>query len=165
MIAQDIAPIGGGYRLAYEYEQGYTRPLPGIQEADWWKIDHKTREKANMQKLRWQADVIFRDGGISLHILTDGTPRVPAKLEFILPPGGFLKTTGSTFQALPGGWAIAGETAAYDLGGESIRLSGCFNEHNYASDMRNSDPQPTGQFCVYCTGFTPLDRVLEIEMV
>ena len=163
LLAQEIAPIEGGYRLAYEHERGYTRPLPGIGEPDWWKIDHKSREGANMQKLRWQTDVIFREKGITMRILTEGTPGIPAKLECVLPAGGLLKTAGVTMPALPGGWAIAGETVTYDLGGDAIRISGGFNGHNYAVNMRNSDPQPTGQFCIYCTGFTPLNRELEID--
>ena len=164
LLAEEIVPIEGGYRLSCAREWGYVRPLPGIQEADWWKIDHAAREKVNIQKHRWQADVLFWVDGVTLRIRTEGTPRIPVKLECILPPSGLLHTAGMTIPALPGGWAVAGETIAYDWGGESIRLSGGFNEHHYAPNMRNSDPPPTGRFCLYCTDFTPVDRTIEITM-
>ena len=158
LVAQDIEPIAGGYRLTCENEWGYTRPLPGIGEPDWKKIDHQSREKANMQRHRWQADVIFNGNGADMIIKTAGTPGIPFKLEFILPPGGLLKTGALTAPAPADGWAIAGDTVIYDYGGLAVKFGGCFNEHAYAAGMRNSDPRPAGRFCLYCTGFTPADQ-------
>ena len=169
LLAQQIIPIDNGYRLVYEREWGYLRPLPGINEPDWWKIDHKSRENANMQKHCWQVDVVFRESGLTMRVRTEGTPRVPVKLECALTPGGLIKTfeplgTGHmTLPAMPEGWVIAGENVAYDLDGNIFCLSGGFNEHHYAPIMRNSDPPPRDRFCLYCTGFTPMDRTLEID--
>ena len=165
LVAEEICPIDGGYRLTCEKEWGYVRPLADIHQPDWWKIDKDARERANMQKHRWQADVLFTEDGLTLGIQTTGTPRIPAKLEFILPPGGLLRASGLTVQAAPGGWAVAGESASYTLGGDEVRISGCFNHHHYTANMRNSDPMPPGRFCLYCTGFTPLDEKLAITMI
>ncbi len=163
LVATSIEKTPGGYRLGCEQEWGYVRPLPGIQQPDWWKIDRNLREKANWQRHRWQVDVAFTKNGLTLHIGTEGTPNIPAKLECILPPGGLVHSGRLTVPAQPGGWLIAGQDASYDRGGEVMRLSGGFNMHNYAPNMRNSDPQPTDQFCLYCTDFTPMDRQLEIS--
>ena len=162
-IADEIIPIEGGHKLTSEREWGYIRPIPGINEPDWHKIDRNAREKANMQKHRWQVDVNFRNNGVTLLIRTEGTPRIPMKLELIMPPGGLLKAGGITMPAIPGGWAITGDCAIYNYGGDYVHISGGFNEHNYAENMRNSDPKPPDRFCLYCTGFTPVERAVLID--
>ena len=164
LVAQEITPVPGGYRLSCVNEWGYVLPLQGIQEPDWGKIDHHARSRANMQRHCWRVDVLFRAEAIALRIRTEGVPRVPVKLECVLPPGGLLTSANLTAPALPGGWAIAGGAVRYDCGGERIRIDGGFNEHTYAPNMRNSDPPPTGRFCLYCTGFTPMDREIEIDL-
>ena len=165
LLPQEISAIEGGWRLTGGAEHGYVKPLAGINQPDWWKIDRDSREKANMQKHRWLVDVLFREDGLDMRVRTEGTPDIPVKLECILPPGGLIRTGGVTAPALPGGWAIAGEPVIYDHGGERIGVSGGFNEHDYAPDMRNSDPAPAGRFCLYCTGFTPVDRVIKFDVL
>ena len=165
LLAQEITPIENGYRMICEQEWGYVRPIKNLNEPDWHKIDRNIRDKANMQKHKWQVEIIIKENGLSLYIHTDGTPRIPIKLECILPPGGLAKTAGSSFEAQPGGWMIAGEAVTYYLGGEAIRFSGCFNKHDYTNNMRNSDPSPPGRFTIYCTGFTLINKLIEIDMI
>jgi hypothetical protein len=165
LIADELKPIEGGYRLSCEKEWGYVRPLPNVNEPDWHKIDHTARPHANIQKLRWEVDVFFREKGVTLHIRSEGTPRIPMKLECILPAGGLLRSSDLTVPTTEGGWAIAGETVEYNLGGEGVRMEGGFNEHVYTFNMRNSDPQPMNRFCLYCTGFTPVERIVKFDII
>ena len=163
MLADEIIKTDEGYRLVCEREWGYVKPLPDIREPDWNKIDHAARGRANMQRHRWQVDVAFNGAGLTMRIMTEGTPGIPVKTEFILPPGGLLRTGSTTAPALPGGWVIAGRLVEYEHGGERIRIGGGANEHVYAPDMRNSDPRLADRFCLYFTCFTPVDQIITIE--
>ena len=156
MQTQTIKKIDGGYRCLYQVEWGYIRPIENLHEKDWHKINHTAREKANMQKLIYQIDVMPVKSGVNLHITSEGTPDIPIKLEFIFDEGGMLYTKHTTQPGISGGYSIIGESFSYERYGEKLLIDGGFNLHEYAPNMRGSDPMPQSSYCVFFTGFTPI---------
>ena len=72
--------------------------------------------------------------------------------------------TGNTTQpGKAGNYSIIGESFRYERFGEKFAVEGGFNLHEYAADMRGSDPMPLSSYCVYFTGFTPLDSIITIN--
>lgn len=162
MKAQTITKITGGYRCFYRVDRGYVRPVENLHEKDWKKIPPDLREKANMQTIVYQIDVMPYKEGVYLHITSEGTPNVPLKLEFIFDEGGMLYTGHTTQPGMPGGYAIIGEGFSYERYGEKLLVEGGFNRHEYAPTMRGSEPIPQNAFCVFFTDFTPVDAEIKL---
>lgn len=162
MKAQHITKIDGGYRCTYEAEQGYVRPIEDLHEKDWENIDLSKREKVNVQHLRYQVDVFPAGNSVLLKIKAADTADVPVKLEFIFETDGMLTTANSAQPGMPGGYAILGERFTYERFGEKLVIDGGFNRHEYAPQLRGSEPMPQNAFCVFFTGFTPLDTEIKI---
>ena len=162
LCAQSIEKIEGGYRCLYKTEKGYYRPVENLHEKNWFKIDHSMREIINVQYLSYQVDVFPSGNSVTLKLDAAGTPDIPLKVEFIFEPDGVLRTAGTTLPGTSGGYAISGERFTYERFGEKLTVDGGFNRHEYAPNMRGSDPIPQNSFCVFFTGFTPLDTELKI---
>jgi len=162
LCAQSIEEINGGYRCIYKAERGYLRPMENIHEKDWEKIDHSKRETANIGYLEYQADIYPDGNSVALRIRSTGTTDIPFKIEFIFEPEGILRTAHTTQPGIPGGYAIAGENFEYERYGEKLLVEGGFNMHDYAPSMRGSEPMPQGTYCVFFTGFTPVDAAIKI---
>jgi hypothetical protein len=74
--------------------------------------------------------------------------------------------TGDSF-ALPGkpGGSITvkrGEVTA-STGSDRITIGPAFGDHHFTESMRGSEPQSTGEFTLYFTATTPIDRKVVIE--
>jgi hypothetical protein len=136
--------------------------VEGLHEKDWQAIDHSKREEVNIQHLRYQIDVRPAGNSVTLQVTATGTPDVPVKFELIFEADGMLTTANTTLPAMPGGYMIAGERFAYARFGEKLMVDGGFNCHDYAPAMRGSEPMPQNAFCVFFTGFTPLDNTIII---
>ena len=161
LCAQTIKPIDGGYRCRYEAEKGYYRPIGNLHQKEWENIDHTKRETVLLQHLCFEADVFAIGNTITLRIRSDGTADVPFKVEFVFEPDGIMRTVGTTQPGLPGGYTIAGEPFTYERFGEILRIEGGFHQHEYI-DMRGSEPMPPNSYCVFFTGFTPIDYEITI---
>ena len=163
MKTQIIKKINGGYRCKYQIDWGYIRPIENLHEKDWNQINQNSRNKVNMQKLIYQVDVFPHKSGLNIHITSEGTPNVPIKLEFIFDEGGMLYTEHITQPGISGSYSIVGESFTYERYGEKLAVEGGFNFHNYAPEMRGSDPMPQSSYCVFFTGFTPIDSNIKIS--
>lgn len=164
MQAQSIEPIDGGYRCFYQAERGYMRPLPGLHESNWANIDISARETVNVCKFTWLIDVFPRPGGVDLHILAEGTPDVPLKLEFLFEPGGMLRAGGACVEGHADECVIAGGDFTYERYGETLNVEGGCACHEYAAGMRGAQPPLPDAFSVCHTMFSPYQSIIRLTV-
>lgn len=144
---------------------GYVRPFrEPPPTSDWDGMPHEKREQANMQDHVVEARARFTGDGVELRLASQGVPGVLFKLELLLSPGGWLETEGLRMPAAAGAWAaLKGPEAVYTLGADRIAVRGGFAQHNSTVQMRGSEPQDMHCFTLCCTGYTPMDRTVEIR--
>ena len=101
-----------------------------------------------------------------LNIRVDNTPRVPFKLEFAIEAGTRLETDNVIMDTAAGGSIAIKEGRARLENvrtGSEITLTGLFAEHMYHRTMRGSIPPAEGAFTLYATGYSPIDRTVEMH--
>jgi len=162
---QEMERDGEWTVLRYRVRWGYQRPFrEPPASSEWEKMPHEKRERAHMQDHVLEARARFTGDGVELRLSSDGVPGVLFKLEFLLSPGGWLETDCMRIPAAAGGWAILkGAEAGYRLGTDRIAIRGGFAEHNSTILMRGSEPQDPSCFTLFCTGYTPIGRTVEIR--
>ena len=156
-----------GYRMTFRGHGEYKGLFPEPPKSpDWDKMDHSLRPVIHSCDLNYTLDITDREDGVSLHIKVDNTPRVPFKLEFVIPTGirletdqVMLDTTSGAQLTIKEGNMRLEDTAT----GSEVTVCGLFADHMYHKNMRGSIPPAAGSFTVYSTGFSPIDRTVEIR--
>ena len=161
-----IAKTETGYRMTFRGHGEYKGlfPEPPVSP-DWDKMDHSLRPVLHSCDLDYTLDITDREDGVSLHIQVDNTPRVPFKLEFVIPAGMRLETDQVMLDTTSGGQLTIkeGDMRVEDTAtGSEVTVRGLFADHMYHKNMRGSIPPRPGSFTVYATGFSPIDRTIEI---
>jgi hypothetical protein len=156
-----------GYRMTFrghgEYKGNFDTPP---ETSDWCKMNHKLRPVLHSCDLDYTLDITDTDDGVSLRIRVDNTPRVPFKLEFVLPVGVRLETDQVLLDTTPNGFIAIkqGDMSVGDLStGSKVTVRGLFAEHAYHRRMRGSVPPRANSFAVYSTGSSPIDRQVDIH--
>jgi hypothetical protein len=156
-----------GYRMTFrghgEYKGNFDTPP---ETSDWFKMNHKLRPVLHSCDLDYTLDITDTDDGVSLRIRVDNTPRVPFKLEFVLPVGVRLETDQVLLDTTPNGFIAVkqGDMSVEDLStGSKVTVRGLFAEHAYHRRMRGSVPPRSNSFAVYSTGSSPIDRQVDIH--
>ena len=156
-----------GYRMTFRGHGEYKGLFPEPPASpDWDKMDHTKRPVIHSCDLDYTLDVTDLEDGVSLHIRVDNTPRVPFKLEFVLPTGVKLETEQVMLNTTPGGELTIkeGDMRVEDMAtGSEVTVRGLFAEHTYHRNMRGSIPPRANSFAVYSTDFSPIDRTVEIR--
>ena len=144
---------------------GYVRPFRDPPpSSDWEAMPHEKREQVNMQDHVVEARVRFTGRGVVLRLRSSGIAGVLAKVELLCSAGGWLETPDLRIPGQAGHWALLrGRSASYTLGFDRLAIRGGFAEHASTVAMRGSEPPEAGSFTIFCTGYTPLDREMEID--
>ena len=163
---ETIVKTETGYRMTFRGHGEYKGLFPQPPASpDWDKMDHSLRPVLHSCDLDYTLDVTDCRNGVSLHIKVDNTPRVPFKLEFVLPTGVRLETDQVMLDTTSGGQLTIkeGDMRVEDMPtGSAVTVRGLFADHMYHKNMRGSIPPRPDSFTVYATGFSPIDRTVDI---
>ena len=154
------------YRLAFHTWADYKLPFdePPMGSENYWSMDYKSRKSISRCDYGYTLDVTFTESGLSMHVVTDGTERVPFKLEFAVTPGAHVRAGHAMTIATAGSFlsVSGGNVTLSNYGGDRLTIKGAFAKHFYHKDMRGSLPAPRDQYMIYFTDFSPVDRTVEI---
>ena len=101
---ETITKTETGYRMTFRGHGEYKGLFPEPPASpDWDKMDHSLRPVIHSCDLDYTLDITDLEDGVSLHIRVDNTPRVPFKLEFVLPAGVKLETDQVILTTTPDG--------------------------------------------------------------
>ena len=156
-----------GYRMTFRGHGEYKGQFSEKPEtSDWYQMDHSLRPVLHSCDLDYTLDVTDLEDGVKLNIRVDNTPRVPFKLEFVIPEGTRFETEQVIFDTQKGG-SIAvkgGNVRLEDIAtGSEVTISGLFAEHMYHRNMRGSVPQTETAFTLYATDFSPVDKEVTLR--
>ncbi len=156
-----------GYRMTFRAHGQYKGLFPEPPESpDWDKMDHSKRPVIHSCDLDYTLEITDLEDGVSLHIRVDNTPRVPFKLEFVLPAGVRVETDQVVLTATENGELTLkhGDLRIEDMPSAcAVTVSGLFADHLYHRNMRGSIPPRAKSFTVYATGFSPVDRTVSLR--
>ncbi len=159
---QKLMKTENGYRMEFTGHGEYRGLLPSpTVSPDWYQMDHASRSVVHPCDLDFSVDFADISDGVKLKIHVSNTPRVPFKLEIIIPAGSRVEGDSFVFDA-PRDGDISVKTGDIRIEevetGCAATVSGLFYEHMYHRQMRGSLPPLKGAFCIYATGFTPIER-------
>ena len=154
------------YRMSFKAHADYKTPfdVPPAGSEKYWTMDYSSRKSISPCDYGYCVDIEFIENGIRLHIRTEGTPNVPFKLEFAVTPGVYVGAGSAMMMGDAGKFVCAkeGDITLCNYEGDHITIRGAFAEHFYHRNMRGSVSAPDNRFMVYCTGYSPVDRTIEI---
>lgn len=164
---KSVEKTDAGYRMRFtghgEYKGLFPEP-PAT--SDWFQMDHSLRPVIHPCDLDFTVDLTDREDGFQMRIRVDNTPRVPFKLEFFVPAGTRVETNEAILDASPDASLTVkrGNVRLENLKtGCEVTIQGLFSEHMYHYNMRGSLPPRKGMFAIYATGFSPIDRVIDVR--
>ncbi len=162
--AEEIIKTESGYRMEFTAAGRYRWPFENPPKTSVWdEMDHSKRKSVNEVKLKFTIDFTISISGVKLKVMTEGCDRVPLKLEFCFTGGCSVDGRGFMIDGTAGNSIIVGEgEIKASLGLHEITVGPGFAEHKYASAMRGSVPQSKNDFTVYFTGFSNIDKTVEI---
>jgi len=156
-----------GYRMTFRGHGEYKGLFPTPPDSPEWDLmDHSLRPVLHSCDLDYTLDIVDLEDGVLLKIRVDNTPRVPFKLEFVLPADVRLETDQVLLDTSAGGSLTVkqGNMRIEDKGtGNQVTVRGLFARHMYHHNMRGSIPPRPGAFTVYSTDFSPVERQVEIR--
>ena len=156
-----------GYRMTFRGHGEYKGLFPTPPASpDWDSMDHSLRPVLHSCDLDYTLDIVDLEDGVRLNLRVDNTPRVPFKLEFVLPANVRLETDQVLLDTCSGGSLTVkeGDMRIEDKGtGAQVKVCGLFARHMYHHNMRGSIPPRAGSFTVYSTDFSPIERTVEIR--
>ena len=164
---KEIQKTQTGYRMRFtahgEYRGQFSEPPV---TSDWHKMDHSLRPVLHPCDLDYVLDVADAEDGFQMRIRVDNTPRVPFKLEFFVPAGTRVETNEAILDASPDASLTVkrGDVRLEEWKtGCEVTIRGLFAEHMYHHNMRGSLPPRKGMFAIYSTGFSPIDRAIDVR--
>lgn len=166
-LPEEIIQTGEkSYRMTFHTSADYKQPfdVPPAGSEKYWTMDYSSRKSISPCEYGYCVDFEFIENGIRMHIVTEGTPNVPFKLEFAVTPGVYVKAGSAMTMAEAGGFICAseGDVTLCNYEGDHITIRGAFAGHFYHQKMRGSVSAPEDKFMVYLTGTSPIDKTVEI---
>lgn len=137
------------YVMSQQVTGFYREPFDRfIADEDYWEMN-KSRTHIKQIEFSTKITVEIVDGGLELHVVTDGCDRVPFKLEFCITPsmtvlGNGYMLKGEAGQSIT---ATSGFVTAKSNNDE-ITIGPAFGSHMITSNMRGSEPPDVGCFRV-----------------
>lgn len=165
--AEEILKTDSGYRMEFTAAGRYRWPFETPPNTSVWdEMDHSKRKSVNEISLNFAVDFIISDSGVMMDVKTEGCDRVPLKLEFCFTGGCSVDGPGFMIDGTAGNSIIAGDgIVKASMGLNEISVGPGFAEHKYASAMRGSVPKSKNDFTVYFTGFSNIEKTIEITTV
>lgn len=162
--ANEITKTENGYSMEFTSFGRYKWPFETPPETSIWEdMDHTSRKSVNEVSLKFKIDFQIDEKSVTMNVKTEGCDRVPLKLEFCFTGGCAIAGPGFMLDGKAGNSVIvgAGEVKA-SLGLNEISVGPGFAEHKYAASMRGSVPKSNNDFTVYFTGFSNIEKTIEI---
>jgi hypothetical protein len=127
-----------GYRLSYECEWGYVRPLGKVKGSlKDGKIDWEFREKVHTMTWTMTVDVSYEDGEVKLQTESSNINRLPFKIDLLFPAEGTLEHDSFSVKGTKGSYMIVKKGSfEYRYQDDRITVEGAFGEHEYTKDKR-----------------------------
>jgi len=154
------------YRMTFHAHADYKTPfdVPPAGSEKYWTMDYSSRRSISPCDYGYCVDFEFIENGVRMHIVTEGTPNVPFKLEFAVTPGCYVSAGSAMTMGDAGKFICAkeGDIVLCNYEGDHITIRGAFAGHFYHQNMRGSVSAQPNKFMVYCTGTSPIDRTVEI---
>ncbi|NLF37215.1 MAG: hypothetical protein GX584_08705, partial [Clostridiaceae bacterium] len=98
-----------------------------------------------------------------LNVRTEECDNVPMKIEFCLSAPVTAKFNNEIIDGEPdGNLCVNAEEILISKGQDALKFTNSFCNHTYHKDMRGSIPPSKGAFTVYYTGFTHIDKKIDI---
>ncbi len=166
-LPEKIEQIGEKqYRMRFHTWADYKLPfdVPPEGSEDYWSMDYKSRQSISRCEYGYTVNISFTENGLTMHIQTEGTEKVPFKLEFAVTPGVHVRAGNAMTMATAGNFLCAaeGDVNLCNYDGDSLTIKGAFAKHFYHKDMRGSFSVPANKYMLYFTDFAPIDRTVEI---
>lgn len=168
-VADSIQVTDSQVVLRQKKRWGYVRPFASPPVTSVWdEMPHESRERANMQDFDTEVRITFRleEAGspVEVDARSTGLEGVLYKVELAFAPAGWCETECTREPGAPGRYVIvSGGRVRYLLGWDAIAVDGGFAEHNYAADMRGSEPPDPDAFTVFFTGVSPIRRTVRLS--
>lgn len=162
---QILEKVDNKYILSFETTGSYRMPFETPPNTwEWHKMDHSKRESVNKLSLKMKVIVEDNEDELILNVSTEGCDRVPFKVEFGFTPDSVVYTEKFSIKGHAGDSVII-KNGAFEVrkGHDAVGIDGAFGKHTYASEMRGSDPQSKGEFTVYFTEYTNLEKKIIIK--
>jgi hypothetical protein len=169
-VADSIQVADSQVVLRQQKRWGYVRPFASPPATSVWDdMPHASRERANMQDFDTEVRITFRldepGSPVEVDARSSGLEGVLYKLELVFVPGGWFETECTREPGTPGRYVIvSGGRVRYQVGWDGIGVDGGFAEHNYAADMRGSEPPEPDAFTVFFTGVSPIGRTVRLAV-
>lgn len=166
-LPDEIEQIGEKqYRMKFHTWADYKLPfdVPPEGSEDYWSMDFKSRPGISRCDYGYTVDFTFTEKGLKIHVVTDGTEKVPFKLEIAVTPGVYVRAGNAMTVGNAGNFMCAseGDIELRNYAGDMITIKGAFAKHFFHKDMRGSIPSPSNKYLLYFTDYSPVDRTLEI---
>jgi hypothetical protein len=169
-VADSIEVTDSQVVLRQKKRWGYVRPFASPPVTSVWDdMPHESRDRANMQDFDTEVRITFRleepGSPVEVKACSTGLEGVLYKLELAFAPGGWCETECTREPGAPGRYVIvSGGRLRYLVGWDVIAVDGGFAEHNYAADMRGSEPPAPEAFTVFFTGVSPIRRTVRLSV-
>lgn len=164
-IPADIKKIDDDtYYMTMTGEGRYRGPLPDKPETSKWKeMDHSKRPIINQVQLTYHVKITLHDSKVELDIRTEGMDQVPYKVEFCFSAPCSVKNQNNEYEGQAGKHMTFKE-ADIDIqkDNNTLRITNTHNSHIYHDIMRGSVQKSMNSFTIYYTGFTHIDKHIEI---
>jgi hypothetical protein len=165
-IPERIEPVGDGFRMRFIARGWYYLPFTEKPPtSDWWAMDNAAREKIHGPDLSITVDVTRQPSGIDVRIATSGLDRLPLRVEIgVTPVGCAVHTPATITEATPGDALVVKEgMVTLSQGTDRMTIGPGFAEHAYISGKYGGEPRGAEEYTLYFTGFTPVERTIQIK--
>ena len=152
------------YQMKMKAHGEYYGPMSEKPSTSKWKeMDHSLRPVNNMIDLEYTVTVKIEDDRAVLNVRTEECDNVPMKIEFCLSAPVTAKFNNEIIAGEPdGNLCVNAEEILISKGQDALKFTNSFCNHTYHKDMRGSIPPSKGAFTVYYTGFTHIDKKIDI---
>jgi hypothetical protein len=163
----DIIKTEGGYQMTFAAQGKYRMPLDEKPATPMFEeMDHSSRKFVNYVDLKYIVDITILEDGAKFDVKTEGCDQVPIKIELCLSGNCIVKGSNFIVKGTPGESMIVGDgMIEASVGLDKLQIGPGFMDHYYTSAMRGSVPQSSGDYTVYYTGYTNIDKTITIKAV
>jgi hypothetical protein len=148
-------------RLVQVLEGPYYQPISEewiAADGNWDKMPRGRRPVSEVQRIRYQLEIVEIEDGFQLDFEAGGTDNVPVAIELSFRKGGKLDG-GEPVPNLPDAYFLKEEGLLYRYDDAAISIEGGLHQHAW-TQLRGAEPRIDG-VSVYLTGYTPFkNRVL-----
>ena len=164
-VASEMAVTDDEIQLKQSLSGPYYQPIAKEfidRDGSWEAMPREERPQSEIQTIHYACSVFEINHGIRLKIDLTGTDGVPVALELGFRKGGHLTGAGKIPND-PESFLWQDREVIYESGKDAIRITGGQLQHRW-TQLRGALPKLDAN-CLYVTGFTPCQLVIDIEAV